>query len=123
MMYCGETRNPVLVVVLSIVTCGIYQIVWLFMVSNEINNAAGEKKIDPVIYFLLGLLCFPLMYVGMYKIDEALYELNMKAGLPAEKHFIIWLLLSLIGIGWAFMAYQVQEQLNLLWAQASAPAE
>jgi hypothetical protein len=57
------------------------------MVSNEINNAAGEKKVDPVIFFLLGLLCFPLMYVGLYKIDEALYELNPRYGLPAEKAF------------------------------------
>ncbi|MCK9252973.1 MAG: DUF4234 domain-containing protein [Eubacteriales bacterium] len=121
-MYRGETRNPVLVIVLSIVTCGIYQIVWLFMVSNEINNAAGEKKVDPVIFFLLGLLCFPLMYVGLYKIDEALFELNPRYGLPAEKRFILWLLLSLVGIGWLFMGYQVQENLNNMWARTAPQA-
>jgi hypothetical protein len=118
-MYRGETRSPILVIVLSVVTCGIYWYVWLFMVSNEINNAAGEKKIDPLIFFLLGLLCFPLIYVGMYKIDEALYELNGRAGLPAEKHFVIWLILSFVGVGAFFMAYQVQEQLNTLWSRAA----
>jgi hypothetical protein len=121
-MYRGETRNPILVIVLSFVTCGIYQIVWLFMVSNEINSAAGEKKVDPVIFFLLGLLCFPLIFVGMYKIDEAIFELNTRAGLPAEKHFILWLLLCLVGVGGLFMAYQVQEQLNNLWARTTPTA-
>lgn len=114
-MYKGEIRNPVLVVILSIVTCGIYQLVWLFMVCNEINNLTEEKKVDPVIYFLLGILCFPLIFIGMYKIDEALFDINTKAGLPANKNFIIWLLLCLVGVGGYFMAYQVQEQLNTLW--------
>jgi len=117
-MFKGETRNPLLVIVLSIVTCGIYQIVWLFQISNEINQAAGEKKIDPVIFFLLGLLCFPLLFVGWYKIDEALFDLNTRAGLPANKNFVLWLLLSLVGVGSLFMIYQVQEQLNSLWAKA-----
>ncbi|NLV48479.1 MAG: DUF4234 domain-containing protein [Clostridiaceae bacterium] len=118
-MIKGETRNPLLMIVLSIVTCGIYQIVWLFMVSNEINRAAGEKKVDPMIFFLLGLLCFPLVYVGLYKIDESVFELNTRFGLPAEKHFILWLLLSLVGVGFLFMQYQVQEQLNTLWERAA----
>lgn len=117
-MYKGETRNPLLVVFLSFITCGIYQIVWYFMISEEINRAAGEKKIDPVIFFILGIFCFPLIFVGWYKIDEAIYDLNLRSGLPANKNFILWLLLTLIGVGGLFMAYQVQEQLNTLWAKA-----
>ena len=88
------------------------------MVSNEINSAYGEKKIDPLIFFLLGIFCFPLIFVGMYKIDEALYDMNLRAGLPASKNFVLWLVLSLIGIGGFFMVYQVQEQLNKLWETA-----
>lgn len=114
-MYKGETRNPLLVVLLSIVTCGIYWIIWAYMISEEINRAFGEKKIDPVIFFILGIFCFPLIFVGMYKVDEAMFELNNRAGLPANKNFIIWLLLSLLGVGSVFMGYQVQEQLNILW--------
>ena len=114
-MVKGEIRNPLLVVVLSFVTCEIYWIIWAFQVSEEINQAAGYKKINPVIFFLLGILCFPLIFVGMYKIDEALYELNLQVGLPANKNFVIWLLLSLLGVGNLFMAYQVQEQLNTVW--------
>ena len=117
-MFKGETRNPLLVLVLSIVTCGIYQIVWYFMVSEEINRAAGEKKVDPVIYFLLGLLCFPLIFVGWYKMDETIYELNNGAGLPANRNFVAWLLLCIIGVGPLFMIYQVQDQLNKLWEKA-----
>jgi hypothetical protein len=117
-MYRGVTRNPVTILLLSIITCGIYQIYWLFVVSEEINQASGEKVIDPVIFFLLGLLCFPLIFVGMFKIDEAIFNLNTQRGLPASKNFVLWLLLCLVGVGTLFMMYQVQEQLNKLWAQA-----
>lgn|SRR5690554_3993223 len=117
-MYKGTFRSPLVVVLLSFITCGIYFIVWLFMVSEEINNASGMKKVDPLIFFLLGLLCFPLMFIGYYKIDEALYELNTRMGLPANKNFILWLLLSFVGVGGLFMAYQVQEQLNKVWERS-----
>ncbi len=116
-MYRGVTRNPINVILLSIVTCGIYSIVWLFAISKEINEASGQKVVDPVIYFLLGILCFPLIFVGMFKIDEALFALNTQRGLPANKNFVMWLVLSLVGVGTFIMMYQVQEQLNKLWAQ------
>ncbi len=117
-MYRGITRNPLMIILLSIVTCGIYGIYWLFVVSDEINQASGDKIIDPIIFFLVGLLLFPLFLIGIYKIDEALFELNTRRGLAANRNFLLWILLSFFfGIGNLFMMYQVQEQLNKLWAQ------
>lgn len=117
-MFRGVTRTPVLVILLSIFTCGIYGLFWLFVVSEEINQASGWKRVDPLLFFLLGILFFPLTIAGMYEIDEALYALNAQRGLPANRNFVVWILLSLIGVGLLIMMYQVQEQLNALWSQA-----
>lgn len=111
----GITRSPVTVIILSIVTCGIYSFIWLFTVSKEINDFCGEKKVDPVVYFLLGILCFPLIFVGLYKIDLALYDMNTRVGLPANKNFTMWLILCLLGVGTLFASYQIQDQLNKIW--------
>jgi hypothetical protein len=114
-MYKGKVRSPIAVILLSIVTCGIYQIYWLFKVSGDVNNALGEQRISAPLYFLLGLLCFPLIYVGMYKLDIGIFDIRTRVGFPATKNFVMWLLLSLIGIGFIVFMYQVQSQLNEIW--------
>jgi hypothetical protein len=106
----GVERNPITVIILSIVTCGIYSIYWLYMVTKEINAALGEERINFVMYFLLGILCFPLIFVGMYKIDEALV-------LQGRSNFVLWIILSFVGVGFFIMIYQVQESMNELWAK------
>ena len=112
----GTERNPITVILLSIVTCGIYAFYWFYLVTKEINDALGEQRISFALYFLLGILCFPLIFVGMYKIDEALMELQTRVGLPAKSNFILWIILSFFGVGSFIMEYQVQEALNQLWA-------
>lgn len=117
-MFKGKVRNPVVVILLSLITCGIYMIYWLFVVSGEINKTLGEEKISAPLYFLLGLICFPLIYVGMYKMDECIFDIRTRLGMPANKNFILWLLLSFVGIGSIVFLYQVQSQLNEVWEKA-----
>ncbi len=114
----GVERNPITVILLTIITCGVYGIYWYYLVSKEINAALGEERINFVLYFLVGILCFPLIFVGMYKIDEAVVELQTRAGLPSKSNFILWIILSFIGgVGGIIMQYQVQEALNELWVK------
>ncbi len=114
-MYKGKVRSPIAVILLSFITCGIYEIYWLFKVSEEVNHALNEERISAPLYFLLGLLCFPLIYVGMYKLDEGIFDIRSRVGLPANKNFVLWLVLSLIGVGFFVFLYQVQSGLNEVW--------
>ena len=113
----GVERNPITVILLSIVTCGIYSLYWLYMVTKEINDALGEEKISFVLYFLLGILCFPLIFVGMYKIDEGVVQLQTRIGLQGKSNFVLWIILSFVGVGSLIMIYQVQEALNEIWVK------
>lgn len=38
-----KKRNPALVVVFSIITCGIYMLYWYVSVTNEIESEVKEK--------------------------------------------------------------------------------
>lgn len=114
-MFKGAVRSPIAVIIFSIITCGIYQIYWLFKVSGEVNQSLGEERISAPLYFLLGLLCFPLIFVGMYKLDGGIFDIRTRVGLPANKNFVLWLILSFFGVGFIVFMYQVQSQLNEVW--------
>ncbi len=115
----GVERNPITVIIYSLISCGIYGIYWLYMVSKEINDALGEERLNFLLYFLLGLFCFPLYLYGIYKLDQAVVELQTRTGLVGKSNFILWIILYFVGgVGSIIMQYQTQEALNEIWTKA-----
>ena len=60
--YIGVRRNGLTVILLSIVTCGIYLFYWYYQAMEDINRASGEQRmnsltsffcIDSIILFIL----------------------------------------------------------------------
>ncbi|NLB09686.1 MAG: DUF4234 domain-containing protein, partial [Clostridiaceae bacterium] len=111
----GTVRSPGMVIFLSIITCGIYGIYWLYTASTEINSVLGYEATKPV-YSVVSILCFVFSYVLMSQIDKALMEINRKRGRFSESKFLIWILLTIfIGVGIFLMQYEVQSTLNELY--------
>ena len=119
-MYIGETRNPVTVILLSIITLGIYALYWYYTIMVDLNMTIEEERFNPVLMLILSIICFPLFWVILYKTDKGLEEISQKEGLRYKENFILWLLLTLVfGIG-AFVAlYQITEAYNNIWAKRS----
>src|SRR5262245_56941157 len=40
----GQIRNPTTVLLLSFVTCGIYQLIWFISVCNEMSRFLGKEE-------------------------------------------------------------------------------
>ena len=111
----GEVRSPGMVILLSIVTCGIYGIIWLYSVSKEMNNVLGYEATKPN-YTFFGLLCFIFTFLLWSQVDDALVEIDRRRGIISSKKFLTWILLSiLLGIGGFVMMYDVQSRLNALY--------
>ena len=86
-----------MVVVLTIVTCGIYGLVWYWNAMHELYNA-GHKSIgnlDPVIQFIL-----LFVYVGgvffAINADDNLNEIRAQKGMPQADNKILYVIFSLI---------------------------
>ena len=119
-MYIGKTRNPVVVILLSIVTCGIYYIFWLYTAMDDLNKAAGREIINPVLFTVLSIFCSPLIYYVFYTVDKNLGEISRNEGTNYKENFILWLILTVIcGIGLFIGLYQITEGFNELWAKRS----
>ncbi|NLZ70898.1 MAG: DUF4234 domain-containing protein [Clostridiaceae bacterium] len=111
----GKMRNPATVLLLSIITCGIYGIIWMYQISNEINDYTRAKLTEPN-YSWIGIFCGVFTYINIYKIDQALVQIDRVEGRTSESRFLLWIILSIFGIGTLMMYYQVQESLNHIWA-------
>jgi len=111
----GKVRSPGTVILLSIITCGIYGIYWYYSTASEINSVLGYESTKPY-YSVVGLLCFVFSYILMSQVDKALMEINRKRGRYSESKFLVWILLSIfVGIGFFVMQYEVQSALNDLY--------
>ena len=120
-MHIGTTRQPITVILLSLVTCGIYLWYWLYVTTQDINNALGEERINTVMMLVLSILCAPVLFYWLYQIDKALVDISAKDGVAYSESFIIWLILSLVaGVGSIIAEFQIQTAMNNIWAARSA---
>lgn len=112
----GVVRQPGMVILLSIVTCGIYAIWWMYTISEEINSVLGYEATKPI-YAVVGTFCCMIFqFILMSQIDNAIVLIDKKRGIITNSKFLVWVLLSIfLGIGVFMMQYDVQTRLNSLY--------
>ena len=103
-------RNIVVSIILSIVTCGIYQIYWMIKMNDEVNLLASEPDAPSgVIVFLLSLVtCGIYGLFWMYKMGERCDRIKGSVG---GNSAILYLILTVLGLG--IVSYcLIQDTLN-----------
>lgn len=108
-MYIGKKENPTTVLILTIVTCGIYGIVYLYNVLSDLNKITGKELVNPI----LGAILAPW---GWYVVDKEFQTLYPQEGLGEYKsNFILWIVLCLCYIGAYISIYQICVGMNKIW--------
>lgn len=114
-----EKRNIGTCIILSIVTCGIYAIIWAIKMLKEAVQVKDQND-DGTVEIILGILLCP---VGFFMAEKKLSEGCAARGIAHEDRSILYLVLGLIGLGIVDYA-MMQSDLNKLadmYAGASAP--
>lgn len=96
-----EKRNIALCIVFSIITCGIYGLYWLVKLNDEINMVSdhtGDTSGGIVLLFAI-ITCGIYTMYWSYRIGIKLDEAVVKRGLPAQNRSIVYLLLTIFGLG------------------------
>lgn len=120
-MYTGKTRAPITVILLSIVTCGIYLYFWYYTIMNDLNKASNKEVINPALFLVLSIFCAPVLYYVMFTVDKNLEILGQAEGTGYKSNFILWLVLTLVaGLGTLVAMFQITNAFNELWAKRSA---
>ena len=90
-----EKRNIGTCVILSIVTCGIYAIVWAVKMLKEAVQVKDETD-DGLVEILLGIFLCP---VGFFMAEKKFNEGCQAKGIPHEDRSILYIVLGFIGLG------------------------
>ena len=107
----GKRRSIGLVILLTIVTCGIWAIVWSYQNGDELNRWSG-KGIGGALYLVITILVSPVTMFLMAGEVEQLYRDDGQEP-PITTLWGLWFLLPLIGnIIWYV---RIQDAINAYW--------
>ncbi|MDR3278234.1 MAG: DUF4234 domain-containing protein [Oscillospiraceae bacterium] len=108
-------RGPVSVILLSIVTCGIYYLYWAWVTNKQINELLGAEAVGGGL-MVLSFFCWPVSWYVWYKWDKSLLEITEGTRARYSSNFILWVILSVLGgLGTLVMSFQIQDTLNSIY--------
>jgi len=110
-------RDPAMVLVLSYLTCGIYYLIWVKDISQELIDQLGETDTSPALEALLTLVTcgFYSMYWD-YKTNRKIMRLQEAKGVRPVDNTALYLILDIVGFGMVNALIQ-QNHLNELGAK------
>ncbi|HEY8942797.1 MAG TPA: hypothetical protein VIM73_00990 [Polyangiaceae bacterium] len=104
----GKTRNPVMVLVFSML-CFIYAIVQAWQMLSELKTFRGKDDLNPIFFFIpiLGI-------IELWKLGEKILDAKRMAGIPNPQ--------VVHPVGYLFLAaYFLPTDLNEIWQAAGGP--
>ena len=87
-----KVRNPITGIILSIVTCGLYGIYWLYCMATEIAKFKDENDSGLVDAILMILIPF----VGFFLSEKKLATACAEKGIEHKDNSILYLILGLV---------------------------
>ncbi len=108
-----QQRNIVLCVILSLVTCGIYGLVWFFNIVSDLNAAApaSDDQTPGIVLLLTIVTCGIYGLIWLYRAGEKVDQIRANNGEAPSSSNILYLVLGIFGLG--IIAYcLIQTELN-----------
>lgn len=113
-----KIRNPFLVFVWSLVTIGIYYLVWYYKINRELRDAGGAD-VSPIVSLVavtIGWIVIVPPFVSWYRTFVRITDAQRRAGVTSEASPILGFILYVIAV--MFVPVEViyaQDELNKVW--------
>jgi hypothetical protein len=116
----GKTRNPWGVWLLSLITLGIYQYYWYYMVNDEVRRYDNQIEVEPgisLIAILFGWIIIVPPIVSFVRTGGRIRQAQQAAGRPEACSGGVGFLLQIFSFGIVYY----QSQLNKVWDAHNNP--
>ena len=107
-------RNAVTAIILSIVTCGIYGLIWMVNLVDDVNTLAQDEHSNQsgiTVLLLTIVTCGIYGMIWFYQAGKRMEEVGKKYGVSIADNSIIYLVLLFFGLG-IVDYYLLQTDLN-----------
>ena len=117
-------RNPLGVLGLSIITLGIYFVVWYYKINVEIKRFEKDETMDPMrslMAMTFGWLIIVPPFIAMYNTAKHVQNMETRLGIQLTLEpalTVILMVLFSVGNG-----IYIQEHLNRIWDRAAGTAQ
>lgn len=109
-----QKRNIAVNIILSIVTCGIYGLVWFVQMTDDAANASNDHTMTGGVALLLSIVTCGLYRIyWAYKIGKLLLTANEEKGIIASDNSVLYLILEILGLN-IVNCCLIQSELNRL---------
>lgn len=107
-----QGRSLAVCIILTIVTCGIYGLYWLYMLQEDMNALTGRQDMSGGMVILLSIVtCGIYSYIWAWQMGEKVDSIKTARGIPSSNSGIVYLLLSIFGLG--IVTYSlIQNEIN-----------
>ncbi len=111
----GTNRSVAGVIILSILTCGIYHLYWVYATTNEINYYLGEDDTSGGMVILFSIItCGIYSLYWYYKMGKKVQAVQLRALGNGSDDSVLYLILSIFGFAIVSNAI-IQSNLNKAW--------
>ncbi len=106
-------RSIVSMILLSIVTCGIYDLYWMYHARSEFQQLSGDTTIKPGTELLFSIICLPYTIYWIYKFSTDIANYQKEHGLQVADNAVLNVILALVCLI-PVSCLLIQKQLNEL---------
>jgi hypothetical protein len=113
-------RNPLGVLGLSLITLGIYWIVWYYKINVEIQRAENDQTMSPMrslMAMIFGWLIIVPPFIAIYNTAKHVQTMETRLGIPQTlEPALVLVLMIVFAIG---NGVYIQDHLNRAWDVAA----
>nr|WP_106780188.1 DUF4234 domain-containing protein [Lysinibacillus timonensis] len=109
-------RNIALAIILTIITCGIYGIYWMYCITNEVSLLSDDQSFSggKAILFTI-ITCGIYIFFWDYQLGQNIARAQQNRGFYPKDNGVLFIVLSIFGLG--IINYAIaQSEINKLIA-------
>lgn len=117
--YQSKKKSILMVILLTIITCGIYSLFWLYQTTQDLTEYSEDYRLTPGMSVLLTIITCGLYQIyWWYRIADIFMSAQQRAKMPRlSDNKILFVVLSLFNFDFINMAI-LQGDMNQMWEAA-----
>ena len=114
--YQSKKKSILMVILLTIITCGIYSLFWLYQTTQDLTEYSEDYRLTPGMSVLLTIITCGLYQIyWWYRIADIFMSAQQRAKMPRlSDNKILFVVLSLFNFDFINMAI-LQGDMNQMW--------